>query len=113
MSLYLIIYGAGRAWIEGLRGDSLYIGSIKVSQLLSILLILLGIVILTIIYIQTKKGKIKSVQEKYFPEFVANQNRLAIEKKEQNKKRKEEKNIFKKEEYKSKKSDKEDNKDKE
>lgn len=51
VSGYFILYGIGRAWIEGLRGDSLYIGAIKVSQLLSILLILLGIAILLAIYI--------------------------------------------------------------
>ena len=36
--LYILWYGLGRAWIEGLRSDSLYIGStdIRVSQLLAI-----------------------------------------------------------------------------
>ena len=32
---YLVWYGLGRAFIEGLRTDSLYIGSIRVSQLLA------------------------------------------------------------------------------
>ena len=32
-------YGAERAFVEGLRGDSLMLGSIRVSQLLSILLV--------------------------------------------------------------------------
>ena len=38
--IYFFWYGLGRAWIEGLRTDSLYIGStgIRVSQLLSIVL---------------------------------------------------------------------------
>ena len=42
--LYFFWYGLGRAWIEGLRTDSLYIGStgIRVSQLLSLLLILVS-----------------------------------------------------------------------
>lgn len=37
--LYVLWYGIGRAWIEGLRTDSLYIGSsdIRVSQLLAVL----------------------------------------------------------------------------
>jgi len=41
-AIYLLLYGAGRAWIEGLRTDSLYIGStgIRVSQALSLVLIL-------------------------------------------------------------------------
>lgn len=33
--LYMITYGAGRAWIEGLRLDSLYLGNIRMSQFLS------------------------------------------------------------------------------
>lgn len=38
--IYLFWYGLGRAWIEGLRTDSLYIGNtgLRVSQLLSIVL---------------------------------------------------------------------------
>ena len=51
MSLYLVFYGIGRAWIEGLRGDSLYLGSIKVSQFLSILLIIAGVALITLIYV--------------------------------------------------------------
>ncbi|MFY9177027.1 MAG: prolipoprotein diacylglyceryl transferase [Caldicoprobacterales bacterium] len=43
--LYLILYGVGRVVIEGLRTDSLYLGPIRVSQLLSGLLILVGIVL--------------------------------------------------------------------
>ncbi len=52
---YLILYGTGRAWIESLRGDSLYIGAIKVSLLLSIILIALGIGILVFYYVWNKK----------------------------------------------------------
>lgn len=52
---YLIIYGVGRAWIEGLRGDSLYIGSIKVSQLVSILLICVGIGILVFYFVKRQR----------------------------------------------------------
>ena len=39
-ALYFFWYGLGRAWIEGLRTDSLYLGStgIRVSQLLSVVL---------------------------------------------------------------------------
>lgn len=42
--LYFLWYGIGRAWIEGLRTDSLMIGStgIRVSQILSLLLAALG-----------------------------------------------------------------------
>ncbi len=41
---YLIWYGIGRFFIEGLRTDSLYIGNIRVSQLVSIVLIIVGII---------------------------------------------------------------------
>lgn len=51
MSMYFILYGIGRAIIETFRGDSLYLGSIKVSQLLSILLIIAGVAIISVIYI--------------------------------------------------------------
>lgn len=49
-SLYLIGYGTIRCIIETFRGDSLYIGAIKVSQLLSIILIFAGLCLLLIIY---------------------------------------------------------------
>ena len=48
-AFYFFWYGLGRAWIEGLRTDSLYLGStnIRVSQLLSIVLcVSMGLVLL-------------------------------------------------------------------
>jgi phosphatidylglycerol:prolipoprotein diacylglycerol transferase len=39
---YMIWYGIGRFWIEGLRADSLYFGIFRVSQLVSLLLVVLG-----------------------------------------------------------------------
>lgn len=53
--MYFITYGIGRAVIEGLRTDSLMLGSLRVSQLLSIIFILLFSVI--VIY---KRIKIKN-----------------------------------------------------
>jgi len=58
-AVYLIWYGLGRTLIEGLRSDSLYIGStgIRVSQLLSAILVVVGIVFLAInIYRRKKDG---------------------------------------------------------
>ncbi len=48
--IYFFWYGIGRAWIEGLRTDSLYIGStgIRVSQLLSAVLALAALVTLIV-----------------------------------------------------------------
>lgn len=49
--LYFFFYGLGRMWIEGLRTDSLYIGSsgIRVSQLLSFVLVLTALIIMLIV----------------------------------------------------------------
>ena len=38
--LYFIAYGAGRFWIEGLRLDSLWMGSVRISQLLSLVFVI-------------------------------------------------------------------------
>ena len=54
--IYLIWYGIGRFWIEGMRTDSLMIGSIKQNQLISIVLIVLGIAYLLVKYLKIKPG---------------------------------------------------------
>ena len=41
---YLIWYGVGRFFIEGLRSDSLYLGNLRISQIVSIVIILVGII---------------------------------------------------------------------
>ena len=53
-AFYLILYGAGRFWIERLRTDSLMWGSIRVSQALSVLLFVGGILYLVI---RSRKGQ--------------------------------------------------------
>lgn len=45
-ALYLIWYGFGRFFIEGMRTDSLYIGSLRVSQIVSIVIILFGVALI-------------------------------------------------------------------
>lgn len=45
---YLLLYGTGRFLIEGLRTDSLMLGGFRVSQLLSLGLVILSAVLLTI-----------------------------------------------------------------
>ena len=64
--IYLIWYGIGRFWIEGMRTDSLMIGSIKQNQLISIVLIIVGIA-----YLIYKYVKIKPMYYIYYvlPEF--------------------------------------------
>ncbi len=62
-AVYLVWYGLGRSIIEGLRGDSLFIGNsgIRVSQLLSIILIIIGISILIFNYIKARSRDGKKV----------------------------------------------------
>ena len=50
----MIWYGLGRLIIEGFRTDSLMLGSIKVAQLVSIVMIIVGVVIF---FIKQRKSK--------------------------------------------------------
>lgn len=57
VSFYLIWYGIGRFFIEGLRSDSLYLGIFRVSQLVSVVMVVIGFALL----FQIKhKGKVKN-----------------------------------------------------
>ena len=49
--VYLIGYSIGRFWIEGLRTDSLMIGSLKIAQIISLVAIAIGILGLIWLYI--------------------------------------------------------------
>lgn len=53
-AFYLILYGFGRALIETIRGDSLMWGAIKASQLVSILMIFIGLAILIFFFVWNK-----------------------------------------------------------
>jgi phosphatidylglycerol:prolipoprotein diacylglycerol transferase len=57
--LYLIMYGVGRFLIEGLRTDSLMLGNLRVSQLLSLLLVL----VFTTLFIHRRIKKSKAADE--------------------------------------------------
>ena len=48
LAVYMLMYGIGRAAIEGLRMDSLYSGSIRISQIVSITLAAVGLIWLLI-----------------------------------------------------------------
>lgn len=41
---YFIWYGIGRFFIEGLRTDSLYLGSLRISQVVSVIIVIIGII---------------------------------------------------------------------
>ncbi len=61
MLIYLLVYGTGRTFIEGLRTDSLYIGGtgIRVSQLLSAVLVIFAAVLLIYNAKRVKNGILK------------------------------------------------------
>lgn len=61
--LYAAWYGAGRAWIEGLRTDSLYIGSVRISQLLAIISCIAAVAVLARQYHRIKVAKAFYVPE--------------------------------------------------
>ncbi len=50
--LYMILYGAGRFWIEGLRTDSLMLGNFRISQVLALVL---AVVFAVIFFVRRKK----------------------------------------------------------
>lgn len=52
--LYFVWYGIVRTFVEGLRSDSLYWGSIRVSQLLSIILVVLASAAAAIVILKEK-----------------------------------------------------------
>lgn len=53
---YVLWYGAGRAWIEALRTDSLYAGSLKVSQVIAIASSILALIMIIYFKIAAKKS---------------------------------------------------------
>ncbi len=59
---YLVWYGFGRAIIESIRGDSLFVGSsnVRISQVISILMFLIGVGILIFNLVKIKLKKRKS-----------------------------------------------------
>lgn len=66
IACYLVLYGLGRLWIEGLRMDQLQIGGtgIAVSQLLSGVFILIGAIFLLAMGARTKKNEGSEASEK-------------------------------------------------
>ena len=55
--IYMILYGSGRAFIEGLRTDSLMFGNFRVSQVLSIIFVLMGCILYGHVEYCRRKGK--------------------------------------------------------
>ncbi len=59
VSFYFVWYGIGRFFIEGLRSDSLYLGTFRVSQIVSVVMVFIGIVGLFLI---KRKGREKNTK---------------------------------------------------
>lgn len=55
ISFYLIWYGFGRLIIESMRTDSLYVGNYRVSQIVSVVLVVIGIIGNIIVYIKNRE----------------------------------------------------------
>ncbi len=53
--LYITWYGFGRMFIEGLRSDSLYVGPVKISQLIGLACVIFGGAALVYMYFKNKK----------------------------------------------------------
>ncbi len=56
---YVFWYGLGRAWIEGLRTDSLMWGPFRVSQLVAVVCAVLSLAIMVLCLLRHKTGKLQ------------------------------------------------------
>lgn len=66
---YLIWYGFGRMFIEGLRTDSLYIGPLKVSQWLSAAMVIVGTVVMVVVLLKLRNEKEALTYETMFDDI--------------------------------------------
>lgn len=78
---YMIWYGVGRFFIEGMRTDSLYIGGLRVSQVISLLLAAAGVAF--IMYLR----KVKYPRDPYYTDGLAYEKEFAKKKAAYNKKK--------------------------
>ena len=92
--MYMTWYGFGRMFIEGLRTDSLMIGTLRVSQVLSAVIFLFGLITLIVMQIKIK-SKHDDEYLKLFAKTEASAELIkkaeAIREAEKSKKKKEEK----------------------
>ena len=65
---YLIMYGCERAVVEGMRTDSLMLGKMRISQVLSVVLVVVSVILIVVrAIIEKKKGRIvMPVEEVYY-----------------------------------------------
>lgn len=60
--LYLVLYGVGRFFIEGLRTDSLMLGSIRISQFLSAVFVIVSVIALVLLKNRASKITLNDVE---------------------------------------------------
>lgn len=72
--MYMAWYGAERFVVEGLRSDSLYIGSIRVSQALSAVIFIVSVILQIVMF-----SKVRRDPEKYVLYASTKESRLLIE----------------------------------
>ncbi len=53
--LYMVWYGVGRFFIEGLRTDSLYVGTLRISQVVAVATAVIGLVLFIVMYSRVKR----------------------------------------------------------
>ena len=61
-AMYLVWYGFGRMLIEGLRTDSLYLGSVRISQLVGFVSCILGIIIFLLHTFRARKIAAEAIE---------------------------------------------------
>jgi phosphatidylglycerol:prolipoprotein diacylglycerol transferase len=70
--MYFTWYGFGRMFIEGLRQDSLYIGSFRVSQLLAALLFIVSFVLIIALFIKNRERHVaRCIYTSDSPKYIA------------------------------------------
>ena len=76
--LYGIIYGGGRFFIEGIRTDSLMIGSLRVSQLLSAVIVIAAVVVYALALRRTREKSQVSAYSPMFEEGIGDSLTLSL-----------------------------------
>ncbi|MDD6990980.1 MAG: prolipoprotein diacylglyceryl transferase [Oscillospiraceae bacterium] len=83
--MYVFWYGLGRFFIEGLRTDSLYIGSVRASQMLALISAIAALAIIIIMRVRVKKKGVAlycdSEESKKILEAAANAEKEEVERK--------------------------------
>ncbi len=71
--MYISWYGLGRMFIEGLRTDSLYVGEIRISQLVAFVTMLCSVIAIVVLLAFARRGKTKPtayMQAKIAPAYA-------------------------------------------